>query len=402
MTTSDSPGSNGAPSGGPFARRGEPRRKAVPGDARRHNRSLVLRTMFHEGPVSRADLARATNLTRVTTSDLAAELLAEGLIEELGTREGSGRVGKPATLLGVVPDARLSLTLDLSDDERFLAALVDLAGKVLDRRVAEPRDAPATPRSSWSTPSAPTSPTPRTGRCWAWASAARASSIPGGWSSRRPTSSGSTATWRRRSASGSTYRSTWPTTPTPPCSASWAWAARPPQPAAREDRPGRGCRPGARRPARRRRPVRGGRDRPRRRRPRRRAVCLRARRVPRDGDRHAPLRRRSRAGEPPGARGGGPQSRRGAGAGYQHLNLRVVVLWGTLDVLDETFRAATLDTIRARTMPAVGDNVDLRLLARGGRRLLGARGARARPGARRDRPGRRRDRELVARSGRTT
>jgi len=137
MTTSDASGATGAPSGGPFARRGEPRRKAVPGDARRHNRALVLRTMFREGPVSRADLARTTNLTRVTTSDLAAELLAEGLIEELGTREGSGRVGKPATLLGVVPDARFSLTLDLSDDERFLAALVDLAGKVLDRRVTE-------------------------------------------------------------------------------------------------------------------------------------------------------------------------------------------------------------------------------------------------------------------------
>ena len=93
--------------------------------------------MFRHGPLSRADLARETKLTRVTTSDLAAELLAEGLIEELGTRVDQGRVGKPATLLGVVPDARLTITLDLSDDERFRAALVDLAGKVLDRRAAE-------------------------------------------------------------------------------------------------------------------------------------------------------------------------------------------------------------------------------------------------------------------------
>jgi predicted NBD/HSP70 family sugar kinase len=131
-TTTDAGGT-----GGPFARRGEPRRKAVPGDARRHNRALVLRTMFRDGPVSRADLARATNLTRVTTSDLATELLAEGLIEELGQREGTGRVGKPATLLGVVPDARFTIAVDLSDDERFHAALVDLSGKILDRRVAE-------------------------------------------------------------------------------------------------------------------------------------------------------------------------------------------------------------------------------------------------------------------------
>src|SRR5918997_1041126 len=131
---------NGSGSHAPSARRGEPGRKAVPGDARRHNRALVLRTMFRRGPLSRADLARETNLTRVTTSDLATDLLAEGLIEELGTRVDQGRVGKPATLLGVVPDARLTITLDLSDDERFRAALVDLAGKVLDRRTAERGD----------------------------------------------------------------------------------------------------------------------------------------------------------------------------------------------------------------------------------------------------------------------
>jgi len=120
----------------PFSRRGEARRKAVSGDTRRHNRSLVLRTLFRSGTLSRADLARATHLTRAATSELVAELLAEGLVEELGTRSDQG-VGKPATLLGVVPDARLTVTLDLSDDERFRAALVDLGGKVLQRRVAE-------------------------------------------------------------------------------------------------------------------------------------------------------------------------------------------------------------------------------------------------------------------------
>jgi predicted NBD/HSP70 family sugar kinase len=120
----------------PFSRRGEARRKAVSGDTRRHNRSLVLRTLFRSGTLSRADLARATHLTRAATSELVAELLAEGLVEELGTRSDQG-VGKPATLLGVVPDARHTVTLDLSDDERFRAALVDLGGKVLDRRVAE-------------------------------------------------------------------------------------------------------------------------------------------------------------------------------------------------------------------------------------------------------------------------
>ncbi len=124
------------PSNSPFAGRGQSRRKAVPGDARRHNRSLVLRTLFESGAQSRADLARATHLTRVTTSDLAAELLAEGLVEELGTRTDQG-VGKPAILIGIVADSRLTITLDLSDEGVFSGALVDLAGTILDRRVAK-------------------------------------------------------------------------------------------------------------------------------------------------------------------------------------------------------------------------------------------------------------------------
>jgi predicted NBD/HSP70 family sugar kinase len=76
-------------------------------------------------------------VTRVTASDLVAELLDEGLVEELGTRVEQG-VGKPATLLGIVADARLILTLDLSDEE-FRAALVDLSGKIVDR-VDAPRE----------------------------------------------------------------------------------------------------------------------------------------------------------------------------------------------------------------------------------------------------------------------
>ncbi|HEV7762956.1 MAG TPA: ROK family transcriptional regulator [Acidimicrobiales bacterium] len=119
----------------PFGRRGQTTRRAVPGDARRHNRALVLRTLFRDGPLSRADLARSTHVTRVTASDLVAELIESGLVEELGTRPEQG-VGKPATLVGIVADARFVLSLDLSDDEQFRGALVDLSGKVVDRAFA--------------------------------------------------------------------------------------------------------------------------------------------------------------------------------------------------------------------------------------------------------------------------
>jgi predicted NBD/HSP70 family sugar kinase len=42
------------------------------------------------------------------------------------------------------------------------------------------------------------------------------------------------------------------------------------------------------------------------------------------------------------------------------LNLREIVLSGPLDLLDPMFRQAALEAIRERTMPAVGENVEVR------------------------------------------
>ena len=93
----------------------------------------MLQSLITDGPLSRADLARATHLTPTSTSDLVAGLLEEGLVEDLGRREARG-VGKPATLVGIVPDARHIVTLDLSADEDVHGAVVDLIGKILYRR----------------------------------------------------------------------------------------------------------------------------------------------------------------------------------------------------------------------------------------------------------------------------
>lgn len=110
-----------------------PSGKLLAEDARRHHRALLLQHLFSAGPASRADLARATGLTRVTVSDLVAELLAEGLVGELGSPVET-KVGKPPTLVGIVPDAALIGVLDLSPaDDRFLGALLDLTGAVVAR-----------------------------------------------------------------------------------------------------------------------------------------------------------------------------------------------------------------------------------------------------------------------------
>jgi predicted NBD/HSP70 family sugar kinase len=105
--------------------------KALPGDARRHNRGLVLSRLLHHGPQSRADLARVTRLTAPTVSALVGGLLDDGLVAERGRRAGG--TGKPATLLEIVADARHVVCLDLSDHSRFVGGLVNLTGQITAR-----------------------------------------------------------------------------------------------------------------------------------------------------------------------------------------------------------------------------------------------------------------------------
>jgi len=106
--------------------------KVRPADTRRHHRALILQQLVDEGARSRADLARETSLTRVTISDLVAELIEEGFVSELGTRPGT-HMGKPATLVGISEDAPVTIALDLSADGQLSGGVVDLDGHILAR-----------------------------------------------------------------------------------------------------------------------------------------------------------------------------------------------------------------------------------------------------------------------------
>jgi len=100
-------------------------------DTKRHHRALILQQLFADGPASRADLARATGLTRVTVSDLVGGLIDEGLLGELGAPAAS-RVGKPPTLVGLLADANHIVALNLPGD-RMIGAVLDLFGQVKAR-----------------------------------------------------------------------------------------------------------------------------------------------------------------------------------------------------------------------------------------------------------------------------
>ncbi|WP_337004573.1 MULTISPECIES: ROK family transcriptional regulator [unclassified Microbacterium] len=109
------------------------RSKVLPEHARGHNRALVLQTLYHAGAMSRADLSRETGLTRVTISDLVAEFIVDGIVIEMGVREAVGP-GKPPILIDIDRVGHQIVGLDLSGPDAFAGAVLSLDGDVLERR----------------------------------------------------------------------------------------------------------------------------------------------------------------------------------------------------------------------------------------------------------------------------
>ncbi len=102
-------------------------KKASYQQTKQHNRDLVLRTIFSNESISRAQVARITQLTRTTVSDVVNGLLAEGLVEEVGRGKSIG--GKSPILLSIVADSRYLIGLNLAQD-KFVGAIVNLRGEI--------------------------------------------------------------------------------------------------------------------------------------------------------------------------------------------------------------------------------------------------------------------------------
>ena len=110
--------------------------KATNQQTRLINHQLVLRTIYDRNPISRADVARATGLTRTTVSDVVEQLLGAGLAEEIGLGRSTG--GKAPILLRVPDEARHLVGIEVGDTQ-LTGAIVNLRGEVL-RRVEVPLD----------------------------------------------------------------------------------------------------------------------------------------------------------------------------------------------------------------------------------------------------------------------
>jgi predicted NBD/HSP70 family sugar kinase len=95
---------------------------------RRQNLSLVLRQVAAHGPLSRAEVAAASGLTRAAVSSLVEELMGAGLITELGAAP-SGRVGRPGTALALNPQGPAGLGAEIGVEHLAVCA-VDLSGEL--------------------------------------------------------------------------------------------------------------------------------------------------------------------------------------------------------------------------------------------------------------------------------
>lgn len=96
-----------------------------PREMRDRNRALVLDAVARLEPVTRAQLAARTGLTKSSVSSIVTELRSAGLVVEQGAQRG-GDLGRPGTALTLARDGLAGLGLEVNVD--YLAAcVVDLA-----------------------------------------------------------------------------------------------------------------------------------------------------------------------------------------------------------------------------------------------------------------------------------
>jgi predicted NBD/HSP70 family sugar kinase len=82
-------------------------------DLRRHNRSVLLSSLYLSEPQSRQDLGRSSGLSQGTVSNVVGELLEEGLVVEAGMVGSDG--GRPRTLLRVNPGYTYVVGVDVGE-----------------------------------------------------------------------------------------------------------------------------------------------------------------------------------------------------------------------------------------------------------------------------------------------
>ncbi len=112
-------------------------------DIRRRNRGRVLRNLLLAGESTRATLATETELSTATVTNVVSDLIAEGLVGEVGTLPSNG--GRPIARLSPRGDSAYIIGADIGE-HGITAELYDLSLRRIDRifdkvpnRIADPQ-----------------------------------------------------------------------------------------------------------------------------------------------------------------------------------------------------------------------------------------------------------------------
>ena len=105
-------------------------KRATPQTVRQLNRQLVLKLIIDKGPLSRAELSRATLLTKGTVSQVVSELLDANAVIEVGAGSGEHVPGRKPILLRYNKQAGVLVGIDMGGTN-VQCGVADLEGALM-------------------------------------------------------------------------------------------------------------------------------------------------------------------------------------------------------------------------------------------------------------------------------
>jgi len=115
---------------------------------KQHNLQVILLSLLYEPVMSRSQLAKHTNLSNTTITNLIAELISQGIVTEKSAedaaQEESRPVGRPRTRICLEPNARFVVGIHIGVGI-FRVALTNLRAEILNNHMQNFEiDSPAT------------------------------------------------------------------------------------------------------------------------------------------------------------------------------------------------------------------------------------------------------------------
>ncbi len=102
---------------------------ATPATVRQINGAAALSLIWSEGPLTRAEMARRLSLTKASVASIITQLEEAGLVQEqISIR--SAKAGRPGRLVGVRPEGRYFIGIEIGVDRMNLVTM-DLAGRIV-------------------------------------------------------------------------------------------------------------------------------------------------------------------------------------------------------------------------------------------------------------------------------